>query len=260
MLGQWMDILNSRTPTVGEYDALVALADHYPYSSAVQSLKARGARFVSAVNFDTIAIEAAIRANNRRVFHSFVFTDEAEAELAETHPPAEAFITTIPTPERISELDRLIVAEAISAGAALDLLQDLEPQTTPTTEPAPVLPDRMSFSAWMESLAEATEAQSHAEQKSVVVASPATLALIDHFIENEASIVPKRAAFFSPAKAAKNSLIDNENIVSETLAQIYTTQGNIKKAISTYEKLSLRHPEKSSYFAPLISKLKQQLK
>ena len=80
--------------------------------------------------------------------------------------------------------------------------------------------------------------------------------IIDNFIEKEDDIVPKRAEFFNPAKAAKSSLLDREDIVTETLAKVYAQQGNISKAISTYEKLSLLHPEKSSYFAAFIEKLK----
>lgn len=81
--------------------------------------------------------------------------------------------------------------------------------------------------------------------------------LIDRFVAKEDEIVPKRASFYSPEKAAKASLQDNDTIVTETLARIYAEQGNIPKAISTYEKLRLLHPEKSSYFAALIQKLKR---
>lgn len=83
--------------------------------------------------------------------------------------------------------------------------------------------------------------------------------IISNFIQNEDQIVPKRAEFFSPAKVAKNSLKDKDDLVTETLANIYAAQGNIQKAISIYEKLSLLHPEKSTYFAALIQKLKRQL-
>lgn len=79
--------------------------------------------------------------------------------------------------------------------------------------------------------------------------------LIDRFIKNEPKIERKKASFFSPVNMGKMSLVDNEEIVTETLASIYARQGDIEKAKRAYEQLSLKYPEKSLYFAGLIEKL-----
>jgi hypothetical protein len=50
--------------------------------------------------------------------------------------------------------------------------------------------------------------------------------------------------------------IDFEEIVSETLAKLYLKQGHKEKGIRMYEKLILKFPEKSVYFASEIEKLK----
>jgi hypothetical protein len=47
-----------------------------------------------------------------------------------------------------------------------------------------------------------------------------------------------------------------EIVLTETMAQVLIQQGKKTKAIEVYRKLSLLHPEKSSYFATLIEHLK----
>lgn len=79
--------------------------------------------------------------------------------------------------------------------------------------------------------------------------------LIERFIKNEPKIERKKAEFFSPVNMGKISIVDNLEIVSETLAGIYAKQGDIEKAIRAYEQLALKYPEKSSYFAALIQEL-----
>ncbi len=83
--------------------------------------------------------------------------------------------------------------------------------------------------------------------------------LIDKFIKQEPRITPSKSAFYSPINMAKRSIIESDDIVSETLANIYAQQGNFQKAISFYTKLSLRFPEKSRYFAALIKELENKL-
>lgn len=79
--------------------------------------------------------------------------------------------------------------------------------------------------------------------------------LINQFIATEPRIVPSKAEFYSPVNQAKKSIAEHDDIVSETLAKIYFNQGNLLKAHSSYQKLSLLHPEKSSYFAALIQEI-----
>jgi tetratricopeptide (TPR) repeat protein len=91
---------------------------------------------------------------------------------------------------------------------------------------------------------------------------PNTKQLIDNFIGKKISISkPKKTDFFKPINVAKESLIENESIVTPTLAKVYLEQGYYDKAISAYTKLCLKYPEKNSLFAnqiKLINKLKEK--
>ena len=49
---------------------------------------------------------------------------------------------------------------------------------------------------------------------------------------------------------------DDDDLVSEELAEIYAKQGLNSEAIEIYRKLSLLNPKKSAYFADQIEKLK----
>ena len=81
--------------------------------------------------------------------------------------------------------------------------------------------------------------------------------LIDKFILENPSISRPKAEFYNPISVAQNSITDQGNIVSETLAKVYENQGYFEKAISIYEKLGLKYPEKSRYFAAQIERIKE---
>jgi len=57
---------------------------------------------------------------------------------------------------------------------------------------------------------------------------------------------------------AQRSIVENEEIASETLAELYIKQGSIQKGLDMFDRLSLIFPEKKAYFAARIKKLKKK--
>jgi hypothetical protein len=85
--------------------------------------------------------------------------------------------------------------------------------------------------------------------------------LIDKFIISNPRIEPAREKSDTPLEdLSKPSSEEGLSFITETLAKIYIAQGYYSKAIDIYEKLSLKFPEKSSYFATQIEKVKEHIK
>jgi hypothetical protein len=80
--------------------------------------------------------------------------------------------------------------------------------------------------------------------------------LIDRFIRGEPKIIPDEKKV-SVDDISAESIRENEGYMTDTLAKIYVKQGYYSKAIFAYEKLILKYPEKSSYFAGQINEIKK---
>lgn len=79
--------------------------------------------------------------------------------------------------------------------------------------------------------------------------------LIDKFIENDPRISQKFDITTTPSEIIIQNSFDSEHFMTETLADIYVKQGHFDKAISVYQKLSLKNSENYIYFAVKIEEV-----
>ena len=81
-----------------------------------------------------------------------------------------------------------------------------------------------------------------------------TLEVIDRFLAEEPKrMVPREG--IPEGDISADSVEEDDDMISEELAEIYRTQGLTERAKAIYTKLSLLYPEKSVYFAEILTGL-----
>ncbi|TAL58049.1 MAG: hypothetical protein EPN85_12545 [Bacteroidetes bacterium] len=159
--------------------------------------------------------------------------------------------------------EKEMLREAYRTSMMVDLLEEKskaqsEQSLTINHQPS-TISQSYSFGDWMKVISGKTP---DAAKEAKDFQRKAKSSIIDNFILDQATKTPPKlkAEFYSVENMAKKSLQDDENFVSETLARIYLKQGNLPKALSAYQILLVKHPEKMHIFAPLLEKIKKLLK
>ncbi len=81
--------------------------------------------------------------------------------------------------------------------------------------------------------------------------------LIDDFVNTKPLLKRQKPANKTQKDLSKNSVDDNNSLITESLINIYIKQKLFEKAIQSYEKLSLKFPEKNVYFANRMKEIKK---
>jgi tetratricopeptide (TPR) repeat protein len=108
----------------------------------------------------------------------------------------------------------------------------------------------MSFSDWLNHFKSKTEKEQIEEQEKRALKTAWQKQKLTAIIEEEQDEIPEMIF-----KQAMDSISMENALISESLAEILAKQGKTDKAIEMYKKLSLRNPEKNSYFADRIKDL-----
>lgn len=258
----------------------------YPWFGAAKLMRARALKNMNDLRFHNALRHAALGVADRKRLFDFLYQSEhknrsdLEEDTFADHTQSGASVAKGAEREimldirtELDETQRILTEQGTDKdedvlqreylAAALNAQYHL--QATPNTRaelPAssanktqnlsPAEPQSRSFTAWLQP----STHQEVVHQPGLHGTDDAPTTVIERFLSGE-SPTPSSKPQPAPADLARKSIQDDEEIVTETLARIYIAQKNFAKARRIYEKLILKFPEKSGYFASQIKMLSE---
>lgn len=243
---------------------LKELTEHYPYCQTGQVLLAKNLHINGSPEYEKQFKVAASYSGNRKKFQILIHAlskDLAEPKdvLLQTEE-SKNFEMVEPVVESLPQnISNPVNEISNQSGPAIEQSVNIDRKEVTTKEVPVVSTSEVDKKAELQRQLKSRLAEISQESKKQ---SPLTNEneLIDKFLKEEPRISPKNPELINSEDLSKKSAIDDSEIISETLAQIYEKQGNYEKAIQTYEKLCLKIPEKNTYFATQIENIKKIIK
>lgn len=254
---------------------LRAWRDRFPYAPVFGVLVAKSASVAGSVDQQAELLRAAANLASREgLFEWFVRPSIVEeARQIEAHieavdlpdPDPEVVLAPDPGPstvesEPVSDVHREVMLAAIESSIAQDVAawQSEQPEIAEQPEPAspPTVQALSPFAKWLQQRASGTGFGSAAAVHQEQAPTPqGQSALIDAFIAASPRIGKLREVGGEVEDLARQSVLEDATLVTETMARVYAKQGQIGKARKAYKLLSLKYPEKSTYFAAQLKHL-----
>lgn len=215
--------------------------DKHPYFATLRSLLLFGLKEFEHESYDAELKKTSIYSPSRVALYHYLQKEKQTGVFEEVESISEPEIIEIPTETtQISE-------EVIETKE--EFIQTEEIETLPEMETIPVSTNQeMTFSQWLH-ISEAKTEEKPTEKD-------IKFQLIDEFIEKSPKISPVKISMDISQLVVKNdNPSEYSDLMTETLAQIYTQQKKFDKAIRAYKILSLKYPEKSIFFADRINEI-----
>jgi hypothetical protein len=272
------DFLNMMSDTVPLNRQLIGevyeLIDLFPYFQSAHLLLLKGLNSSTDVKFENQLRNSAIHIADREVLYYLLKKKTsvvaANAEIIPEKPP----VTDI-----LYDTQQTVIESAKNSTDLINEIENSSGDTKPAYEsssgedsiffmdPGFSVPEDNDLleldldENQEENNNEASDAFDLSDINDVISKKRLQSVLIDKFIIANPRIEPIREKSNLPLEEIhKHLVIEEGGFVTETLARIYISQEYYSKAIDIYEKLSLKFPEKSSYFASQIEKVKEYIK
>ncbi len=274
---------------------LEEILQEYPYFQSARALHLKGLKNLNSYKYNNALKVAAAYTTDRDILFDFITSDEflqnsiadavsgrkalsdqeIESEVVQPNPEMDTQLipetADEPLPRSIHDAEDILdpdLFENKDVPAETELPKEEDPaEELQLGKPISFTRnEKYSFSEWLQltSLKGVRKKEDSKREKeetnegktSEGTARKRKFDLIDKFIENNPRI-SSAGEETEMIDISSSTKIDKEALMTETLAKVYLEQRKYKKAIQAYKILSLKYPEKSSFFAARIKAVKK---
>lgn len=242
---------------------LQQITEQYPYFQVAHYLHLKGLKKRRSFKYNDHLKKTAAYTTDRSLLFDNITSDDLDIHPAPSDLIIEKNDTAVKEEVDIVEVDKL-PDEVIP--------KDVHPEETSPEETLKVgqpldfkSDETFSFREWLQlssfepinrSITSPIEEKIPPQkQPDTVDKGVGNMDLIDKFIAASPKINP--SLYDSYTDVGMDSVQENESLMTETLAHVYVEQKKYKKAITAFTILSLKYPEKSSFFAHQIQAVKK---
>jgi hypothetical protein len=248
----YIDLSGTMSPEAGDYFG--SILKKYPYFSAAQVLFLKNLKVSESKSFEEHLYRcAALLPDRRQLF--YILNPLVKSSTKETSSKLDVSASN-------ESESSFVLIEGIqnTNGSLIDISDQTKDFETPISGYELLeIGDQDNNDVNSNSLEKNINSLEALENDSAKPESLTNNDLIEKFIKSSPKLKPPKIMPVEQEDISLKSLSEPEDLITEPIAKIYLSQGLTDKAISIYEKLSLKYPEKSSYFAAQIQEIKQGL-
>ena len=245
-------LLNYDPKSEEQRKAFEKITYRYPYFQSAYAHYLKSLKAQEQYNFNLILKKTAILSPERNRLHFWLVENKKKDNKKENLRSVAAKKVQPTTPiadEKKQSVENTTPKESTKTAETVEQIKTNPPEKKKKEKKQE--PKTMSFSEWViyssKGKIEAKPAKSSLEDK---------IKLIDTFLENQPKIPPVRQDQ-PKVDLSENNEFNKEELMTETLAKVYLQQKKYKKALYAYKILSLKYPEKNTFFADQIKRIKQ---
>ncbi|WP_421808737.1 hypothetical protein [Flagellimonas sp.] len=260
------------------------IIEEYPYFQAARALYLKGLKNLDSYKYNNALKVTAAHTADRDVLFDYITSkefiqnniadtiagrgakledQEAVSEEIQPNPNAASMLTETEEaalPQNLGDAEQILNPELFESRKPEVVPEKAGEETKETDlqlgKPLPFTKkEKHSFTEWLQLTSKGEEPENSQEDVMEELERKKKFELLDKFIANNPKIVPKEN---NPKVNIKESTKINQNeLMTETLAKVYLEQKKYKKAIQAFKILSLKYPEKSGFFADQIQAVKK---